>query len=39
LGTVPKKQELGTRIQSGLQGEKLNLSKNQREKINQCREV
>jgi len=32
LGTVPKNWVLGTRIQSGLQGEKLNLSKNQREK-------
>ncbi len=27
LGTVPKNWVLGTRIQSGLQGEKLNLSK------------
>jgi len=39
LGTVPKNWALGTRTQSGLQGEKLNLSKNQREKVNQCREA
>jgi len=33
LGTVPQNQTLGAHIWSGLRGEKLNLSKNQREKL------
>ena len=33
MGTVPKNWRLGTRIGSGLQDEKSDLSKNQRETI------